>query len=207
MKQPTTDQRFENYHRRLDKSLSLVILLLITFFQVLPKKYERKTPELLPVKISISVVSVPITRQRIPSQFAMPRRPSIPLPVEEPSAPEDVVVPHFQGLLIGNSDLMMASDAAVAILDTIPPRPMIQVMPEYSEELQKNKITGAVGLILKIGVDGKVTNVYVRSNTTGSEVAVAAAIAAAYKSRYQPARIADKIVAKWTLCTFSFKPN
>ena len=86
----------------------------------------------------------------------------------------------------------------------IPPRPITEVIPEYPREDFKNGITGVVKLHVKVNERGKVIDVVVLENTTGSERCAAAARKAAFRGSYLPARQGSKPITTWTVRIITF---
>ena len=195
------------YYLRLEKTTAISLLSLILFFLFMPKKIELKLMEPKQLHLSIKIEDVPVTVQQIRRGIKKPLRPTIPLPVEDLSIPDDetidsTVIDLDAGFSPFGRGVLNATRA-----DTIPPRPIRQVIPGYPEEDQKKNISGVVGLLIKVDKRGKVVNVVVTFNSTESAFCEQAAIEAAYQSRYYPAALADKPVAMWTSCEYGFKPD
>ena len=64
-----------------------------------------------------------------------------------------------------------------------------------------------VRLSFYVDADGRVFNVSVLENTTGSRLCERAAIEAVRKSRYQPAYAGDQPVVARTICEYGFRPE
>jgi TonB family protein len=195
------------YYSRLEKTTVISLLFFILFFLLMPKKIDIKLMEPKPLHLSIKIEDVPITIQQVRRGIKKPSRPTIPLPVEDLSVPEDetidsTVIDLDAGFSLFGKGVLNATKA-----DTVPPRPIRQVIPGYPEEDQKREISGVIGLLIKVNKKGKVVNVVVTSNSTGSVFCEKAAIEAAYQSSYYPAALADKPVEMWTVVEYGFKPN
>ncbi len=91
--------------------------------------------------------------------------------------------------------------------DTLPPRPLVQVMPEHPRSGPDRKAVGSVRLKIRVNDRGEVDQVEVVLNTTGSTVCEQKAVEAALQSRYQPARVQLKSVAAWTMIEYGFNNN
>ena len=180
---------------------------MLMMFSVIPKKFRKMTVHNRPVLVDFTVESIPATKQMVRRGKPRPKKPSVPIPAEDLDFPEDATIDdesfewNFGGSPFGNSGLT-ASKA-----DTIPPRPILQVMPEYPEQLRKEKIKGSIKLLVRIGNNGVVRDVIVADNSTGSDICEKIAIEAAYKSSYMPAKAEKKAIDMWTSCTYSFSPN
>ena len=95
-------------------------------------------------------------------------------------------------------------DPAAAQRPSVPPRLLSGSAPVYPKELERNGITGTVGLAIVVGADGGVQSVDISSSSGRSELDQAA-IAAAYTYRFEPARnIYDEPVACRVNRSFSF---
>lgn len=96
---------------------------------------------------------------------------------------------------------------SLALADTIPPRPLVQVMAEYPKSESGRKVIGKVRLKVKVNTQGQVEKVTVIANSTHSSACEKEAIEAAYQSSYQPAQVNRQPVSMWTICEFGFKPD
>lgn len=95
----------------------------------------------------------------------------------------------------------------LAAPDTLPPRPLVQVMPEQPRSSPDKKAVGVVRLRIRVNERGQVEQVEVVFNSTGSSVCEQRAIEAARHSRFQPARVKSAPVAAWTICEYGFDPK
>jgi len=87
------------------------------------------------------------------------------------------------------------------------PRPLLETIPEYPAEARKVKAQGVVELNVKIDATGKVVNVMVLRNTTENHSCAQSAIAAAYRSRYQPALTSTGPDSAWVVRQYRFSLN
>ena len=95
-------------------------------------------------------------------------------------------------------------DPAAAQRPRTPPKLLSGSAPVYPKELERNGITGTVGVAIVVGSDGEVQSVDI-SSPSGQPELDQAAIAAAYTYRFEPARnIYDEPVACRVNRTFSF---
>ncbi len=195
------------HHLRLEKALILTLFLILLLFHTIPKKFELKWHKQSSIDISFKIQDVPATRQLVKRGKPAPKKPTIPLPVEDPSFPEDATIEETNirwntgDAQFGNAGITTGKN------DTIPPRPLLQVMPEYSKQLRKQNIRGSVRLLLRVGKNGKVQDVVVAENNTGSELCERVAIKAAFQSRYIPANSKNKSIEMWTTCIYTFTPK
>lgn len=192
---------------RLELTVIYVLSFMLLLFLVLPKKFKKSAVQNRAVLIDFTVESIPATKQLVRRGNPRPLKPILPIPAEELDFPEDATIDedmfewNFGGSPFGNSRITAGK------ADTIPPRPILQVMPEYPEQLRKQKIKGSIKLLVRIGNNGEVKDVIVADNSTGSDVCEKIAIEAAYKSSYMPAKSEKKAIDMWTSCTYSFNPN
>lgn len=198
---------YGNRKRRLEQAVIYVLCFILLVFLLFPKKFKKAAVQNRAVLIDFTVESVPATKQLVRRGKPRPKKPAVPIPAEDLDFPEDATIDedmfawNFGGSPFGNSGVS-ASKA-----DTIPPRPILQVMPEYPEQLRKKKIKGSIKLLVRIGNNGVVKDVIVSDNSTGNDICEKIAIEAAYKSSYMPAKIEKKAIDMWTSCTYSFNPN
>ena len=149
---------------------------------------------------------MPLTQQYV-RRGVRPQKPVIPVPSEDPDVPLDATIDEtnfdwdFGDSQFGNAGLTAGAQ------DTIPPRPIVQVLPDYPRALQKQNVRGMVKLMLWINVHGRVEEAVVVENKTGSEPCAQAALKAARDNTYLPAKIDNKAIATWVVCTYTFKPE
>jgi len=188
------------YAVTFEKSMIFSLLLVIAFFHLcpVPKSKHREQKVLIPGFI---VEDVPVTRQG--DRKKPPTKPALPIPVDDPTMAEDETIdPTTLRFDIGS----YYGEGGVNRLPILPPRPLVQVMPEYPLEEKKRGVSGIVVLSVEVNMEGKVTAVVVKENTTGSEMCSNAAIAAAQRCRYLPARRGKTPVTAWTICSYGFHP-
>lgn len=190
------------YRIRFEKALTLSLALLITLFLVFPR-FTIKPRVFERVYFIPAIESIPMTRQG--GRPTPPRRPAVPVPVDDPRIPLDETIettdldynvwqynPEGMGGPVGGQPRI------------IPPRPMAEVFPEYPEEAKKRGLKGSVKLSIFIDVHGNVTEVVVISNTTGSDECAKEAVKAARASRFLPAQQAGEPIGTWTIREYGF---
>ena len=195
------------HNLRLEKSLVIILSALLLLFQFVPKRIDFKPPEPKPVFIRFKLEAIPATKQMVRRGMPRPKKPVVPIPSEDVDLPEDATIEEtIINWNIGDSPL---GDAGLTTgrADTIPPRPLLQVMPEYPESLRKKKVQGSIRLLVRISRAGHVKDVVVADNSTGSKIFEKIAIEAAYKSRYIPANTGSRTIEMWTTCIYSFSPK
>lgn len=196
-----------SYRINIQRAAVLSLLFVILLFQLLPKRIETKKVELEPVFLSFTIEEIPVTRQTVRRGRPAPKKPVVPLPSEDPSIPEDLTIDETLIQWDAGDSPFGRSGLTTGRADTIPPRPLVQVMPEYPESLRKQKIEGSVRLLLKVDGNGSVINVVIAENSTGSDLCAEAALEAAKRSSYLPARAGERMLEMWTSCVFTFKPE
>ena len=194
------------YLKTIEKSLVISLSFLLFLFHLFPKSVELSPKPQASVPFTFNVEQVPVTNQRV-RRGVRPQKPVVPVPSEDPDVPIDVTIEetiidwNIGDSPFGNSGLTAGTQ------DTIPARPIIQVLPEYPKELQKKNVRGTVKLMLWVDEKGNVEHAVVIQNKTGNEQCAAAALKAAKTNAYQPATIGKKKIASWVACTYSFKPE
>jgi TonB family protein len=196
-----------SYRKRIEKSLIISLAFLIVLLHVFPKVFEHEPREREPLPFTFEIEEIPVTKQTIRRGQQPPKKPVIPVASEDPCIPEDLTIDetvidwNAGDALFGNSGL------TVGRLDAIPPRPIVQVLPEYPKELQKQNVRGIVKVMIYVSERGQVREAVVTENSTGHDACSRAALNAAKKSSYLPALIGKKKVATWVSCTYSFNPD
>jgi len=190
-------------------SLALVIILLLLFPTMkLPKKKEFARG----FSTTIVAEDIPITRQG--TYRKQTTQPAVPIPSHDPLFSEDETIEETEidYEMPGTSDstsqgggLPFAGAASLPRPEPIlQPRPIYEVIPEYSEELQKKGIQGLVKLHIHITESGAVDEVIILENTTNSDKCAESARQAALKSRYIPAKRGGGPTDFWINRTYTF---
>jgi TonB family protein len=195
------------YQKNLERGFIVALLLVIFLLQLLPKRFPAKKVELAPHLIRFIVQEVPRTKQTIRRGQPVPQKPAVPIASEEPEVPEDQTIDSTVIRWNAGDSPYGSAGLTAGKLDTLPPRPIVQVMPEYPEELRKKGVKGVVRLLVRVDENGMVQDVVISSNSTGNQECENAAREAAYQSRYVPAYYKEKTLSVWTICEYSFKPN
>jgi TonB family protein len=184
-------------------SLGLVVILLLFF----PTMKLAKKKEYAPgFSTTIVAEDIPITRQGTYRKQTI--QPAIPIPSQDQKLSEDTTIEktEINYEIPGSSD--GSSQGGAASLPrpepVFQPRPIYEVIPEYSEELQKKGIQGLVKLHIHITETGVVDEVIILENTTDSDKCAESARQAALKSRYIPAKRGSAPTDFWINRTYTF---
>ncbi|HDP98668.1 MAG TPA: energy transducer TonB [bacterium] len=189
------------YKKNLKRSTIFALLIIIFIFQAFPKFNLVQPGAEDVVFTTLTIEDIPVTRQG--TRLKPPPKPAVPIPSEDDLIPDDITIEKTELDLnlypepIGDGWL---SGAPVIFQ----PRPIYEVIPEYSQELQKKGIQGRVKLHLYINEKGLVEQVVVLENTTGSQLCAEAAKRAAQKGRYLPAKKSGKPTDIWITRSYTF---
>lgn len=189
------------YDTNLKKSLiaTLFVLNLLVF---LSPKISLQPEEMTPPQITIEVENIPVTRQT--RRRPPPPRPTVPVPSDDESIPEDETIEETTLKYTTFYDDVAEGVPVLSGVSVTPPKPIAWVFPEYPEEEKKRGVQGVVKLSIHVNEKGKVVDVVVLENTTGSEKCAQAAVEAAYGSRFFPAREGKKPVSYWISQPYRF---
>jgi TonB family protein len=191
----------DRYQIDLERATILSFCLVILLFLLFPRyKIQRQKP-VATIITSLHVEDIPLTRQGAPRQ--PPPRPVIPIASEDEFYPDDITIEDTE-LSFDDYTLGEGSSSALRGTEIFQPRPIFEVIPEYSEELQKQGIEGIVKLHLHIDQFGRVIEVIVLENSTSSAVCANAAKSAALKGRYVPAKKNGQPAELWITRTYTF---
>ncbi len=191
----------EQYQLLLEKSTILALILVIILFIIFPKIKVGKPIKTPGIGTALTLEDIPITKQG--TLRKPPPRPVVPIPSEDDLIPDDVTIEDTE-LTFETFAQSSGSGALLGEINIFQPRPIFEVIPEYSEDLQKKGIEGLVKLHLHIDQTGNVIDVVILENTTGSPVCARAAKEAALKGRYIPAKKNDKPTDIWIARTYTF---
>lgn len=190
------DFKFQ-YSLNIKKSLTLSLLFFLIVIHLSPDvelaPQEKGSPTVL-----IHVEDIPMTRQAY--RPPPPPKPAIPIPSDDESIPEEETIEETTL----KYTIFEAEATPIPGITLTPPKPIAWVFPEFPEEEKKKGVSGVVKLSLHINEKGKVINVIVMDNTTGSEKCAQAAIEAAYGSRFFPAEEGNKPVDYWISQPYRF---
>ena len=187
------------YELTLKKSLALSLLLITIIFLLFPKFEAAKKQISQQIDVVLDIEDIPVTRQG--RRSPPPAEPAVPIPTEEESIPEDLTIEPTQL----SYNYVAASEEGRGVGVTIGPRPIEDVFPEYPEEEKKKGIQGVIELYLKVDIYGNVVDVKVLRNTTNSLKLLQAAIRAAYRTKFMPARKGSQPVTIWTTRVYKFE--
>ena len=195
------------YKKTIEKSLVISLAFFIILVQIFPKAFKRDAEELPPVSFAFEIEEIPLTKQSVRRGYQPPQKPVIPIASEDPDIPMDATIDET--ILDWNAGDARAGRSGLTVgqADTIPPRPIVQVLPEYPKALQKQNVKGTVKIMLYVNEDGRVQEAVVTENSTGSSACSEAALIAAKKCQYLPATIGKVKVAAWVSCYYTFAPD
>ncbi|MFQ5864858.1 MAG: TonB family protein [bacterium] len=189
------------YGTNFKKSLILTLTFFIFLIYVSPR--VNVVMEGNPTSnIMITFENIPITRQI--ARRPPPPKPTIPVPSDDESIPEDETIVETTLRYDTFFDQFPEGFSTIGSIPVTPPRPLAWVFPEYPEDEKKKGIKGVVKLSINIDEKGRVVEVIVLKNSTGSEKCAQAAIEAAYGSRFLPAREGNKPVSYWITQPYRF---
>lgn len=187
------------YRINLEKAIVVVLLslqiLVFTFPQLNFYPEKPAVPQII-----IDVENIPVTHQVRKS--APPPKPTVPIPSDDETIPEDVTIAETDLKLTTFFD--KTDGLASPSVTLTPARPIAWVFPEFPEEEKKKGVKGMVNLSIHIDASGKVVEVLVLENTTNSDKCAKAAVEAAYGSRFFPAREGGKAVGSWISQPYRF---
>ncbi|MBN2012385.1 TonB family protein [candidate division KSB1 bacterium] len=190
----------KSYRRTLEWGYFIALSGSILLLHTIPH-YESKSQKTHVVQLNISVQDIPLTQQG--TFKPPPLKPAVPIPVENESIPLDETINvtelNFDNSPISDNGFVGASQQFIA------PQAFAGAVAEYPPDDYKNKVTGEVKLNALIDKRGRVKEIIVLENTTGSNACAKAAIEAANKSRYYPARRGKEIVEAWVTMRITFE--
>ncbi len=191
--------RKSQYRRNIEKAFLITLAFFLALVLGRPR-FALEVSKGLKPGIQITVENIPATRQfRRPPP---PPRPTIPVPSDDPTIPEDLTIEETTLKYTSYDEIPEGPTSSGARF--VPPRPIAWVFPEYPEEERKRGVQGLVRLSLHIDETGRVIEAIVIENTTGSEKCAQAAIAAALGSRFSPAREGSRPVSHWITQPYRF---
>ncbi|MCG8605919.1 energy transducer TonB [bacterium] len=194
------DSKF-SYTKNVKRALVITLALLNLLIYILPG-IEVKVKEVELPQVTINVENVPLTRQS--RRTPPPPKPTVPVPSDKESIPEDLTIEETELRYTTIFDFSPGHAPPFAGIKITPPRPIAWVFPEYPEDEKKRGVQGVVKLSIHIDEEGKVTEVVVLDNTTGSQKCQKAAVAAAYGSRFYPAKEGAKNIDYWITQPYRF---
>ena len=169
-----------------EKSLAGVLLIFLVILLIYPR-YSSHLPQIgTGTHLFVSENIIPTTTQNTQNKPPPPDRPAIPIEAEEEDMAEDVTI-DFED--ISFSELPpLPGRIGVPPKITIGPRLIKQVVPYIREKDKKKGIKGAINLSVEVDESGRVTDVLVLESSIDNKNIVRAAIEAAYKCLFIPAK-------------------
>jgi hypothetical protein len=146
-----------SYSLNLKKSLVLTLLifnLLVFFFSEINLGMPEADTETI---ITISVENIPLTRQT--RHASPPPKPSVPIPTDDESIPEDETIEETDLKYANIFDYTTSTLPGITGRSVTPPRPVAWVFPEFPESEKKSSVEGLVKLSIHINEHGKVIEV------------------------------------------------
>lgn len=194
------------YRVRLEKALVLSLTALTLLFGISRRMPQRK--KRVAVFSGSSLASVDLTP--ITQQGGIPRPPTlpqIPIPTEDEFLPEDETIEETTLEILENIPLFDGFGRGTGFEGSggFGPRPIREVIPEYSKEERNRGAQGVVELYILVNSEGYVDSVRVLVNTTTSRILEQAAIRAAKMSQYVPATRDGRNVARWIRRPYRFE--
>ncbi|MFQ5864551.1 MAG: energy transducer TonB [bacterium] len=199
------------YKRLYEFTLAVTLLLFITAFQ-LAKQFSLAPEALSQVDVNIEVADIPVTEQiRRPPP---PVRPTVPVPTEEESIPEDVTIasteidfseippPPPPPQEDGGLPIFVAYDEAPQIIGGFAE---LQKHLKYPQIAEKARIEGIVFVKVIIGVDGRTESVEIIKAKPANIGFEESAMEAVKKVKWTPAKQRDKKVRVWVTIPVQFQ--
>lgn len=193
-----------DFHAQFSINIKKALVVTLVFFSLLvaiSPRIKLSVEEVVPPNIIIHVENIPITRQT--RMKPPPKKPTVPVPSEDETIPEDVTI---EETTLKYTNIFDDSPGVPGMTGTniTPPKPIAWVFPEYPKEEKKKGVQGVVKLSIHIDDKGKVVEVIVLDNTTNSEKCAQAAVDAAYGSRFRPAKEGNRAVKFWITQPYRF---
>lgn len=198
------------YRIRLEQALMFILGIMISLF-ILSRRipYRQKKEWGLGVFSVLSIDMMPATTQG--GILRPPTLPKVPVPSEDEYLPEDETIDStrlniLEGIgLFDGEGIIGGGGRGSGFGGGMGPRPIGDVIPEYPEEEMKRGVEGVVELAILVNDMGRVDSVQVLTNTTLSKSLERAAIQAAYRSRYLPARRDGRRISRWIRRPYRFE--
>jgi len=202
-KNPEADLRLK-YRRTLEAGIALALLITIGVFYSF-KTFESglKLPER--PDITIETIEIPQTQQLV--KPPPPSRPSIPVETEDEDISDEVTIEETDVKLEPMDELPPPpppEDEEVFEFFAVSQKPQIihKETPVYPDLARKAQIEGTVVVTVTIGKTGKVEDAKILKSIPMLD---AAALAAAKKCTFKPAKQRDKFVRVKMNIPFKFK--
>lgn len=203
VKQKNPGANLKNQYKKvLELSIVATLVFLILSFQF-AKLYSLNPPNISNVDVKIEVADIPVTEQfhRPPP----PQRPSVPIPTEDESIPEDVTIAMND---IDLSELppppppQEDDDLPIFVAYDEPPKIIggiaeLQKYLKYPRLAQNAGVEGTVFINVLVGIDGKTEKMKVIKAKPANIGFEEAAMEALRKVRWEPARQRDRKIRVW----------
>lgn len=196
-----TEPDFHSSYGSNIKRAVILTLFLFNLIALFSPRLEMSSREQELPPIIISAENIPLTRQA--HRMPPPPKPTVPIPSDDESIPEDETIEETTLQYTTIFDLSEGVPSMTG-LRVIPPKPIAWVFPEYPDEDKKKGVEGVVKLSIHVDKNGRVIEVVILENTTNSENCAAAAIEAAYASRFFPAKEGSEAVSFWISQPYRF---
>lgn len=198
------DEEKGKYLVRTEKALIATLCLSIIFFNLFRRIPDRRIPRWRPgIGTIASIEMVPATRRG--ALRRPPNLPVVPIPSEDEYLPEDETIETTELDLLEAIPLFDGSGDGSIMGGGMGPRPIREVIPEYPKAEQRRGVEGIIELSILVNRQGYVDSVKVVSNSTSSQVLEQAAIHAALRSQYVPAKRDGEKVARWIRRPYRFE--
>ncbi|MFQ5822532.1 MAG: energy transducer TonB [bacterium] len=209
-KSPNADLKLQ--HKKVyELSLAVTLVLLITAFQS-ARHYLLAPASISKVNIKIEVADIPITKQiRRPSP---PARPSVPIPTEEESIPEDVTIASteidFFDIPPPPSPPEKDEELPIFVAYDEPPQIIggfveLQKHLKYPQIAVKAEIEGLVFVKVLVGVEGRIEKMEIIKAKPANIGFEESAMEAIKKVRWKPAKQRDKKIRVWVTIPVQFQ--
>jgi protein TonB len=202
VKQKSPKANLKNQYKKvLEISIVATLVLLILLFQF-AKLYSLNPAKITNVDMKIEVADIPVTEQfRRPPP---PQRPSVPIPTEDESIPEDVTI------AMNDIDLTELpppppqedDELPIFVAYDVPPKiiggiPELQKYLKYPRLAQNAGVEGTVFINVLVGINGKTEKMKVIKAKPANIGFEDAAMEALKKVRWEPARQRDQKIRVW----------
>jgi protein TonB len=209
-KAPEADLK-RQYSGSLKAGFVITLSFLILLFQ-LARNFVVATAKMKPAEVAITVEDIPMTQQfhRPPP----PPRPSVPLPTEQESVPEDVTIASTEFDLTNipppppmpedddDSSLFVAYDEPPAIIGGMA---ALHEHLHYPERARKMGVEGKVALRILVSKEGVCKKVEVLNASISGLGFEESAIAAVQRVKWKPAKQRDRNIQTWVAMPVHFK--
>lgn len=185
------------YTFKLDKAFLIALGICIVSFYLSPRiEAIHKNENAIPF-FRIDVVDIPQTKQ-LPAAGPRPQKPFLQVLPEETEILDDVDITSEEleiNTFSGINDVIPAAESL-----PVQPRQILEVVPQNTDK----QLQGEITLMLRIGMDGKVKEERILSDTIKDSDCLEQVLSAARMSRWQPVRIKGQKVEYWIEKSYIF---